>query len=141
MTDFIALSSAYSRYAARQFQARPALASQVQRLASAPLTREWMAQRLDSLWAAAEPHAPGAPGVSGSPSSSGDGAGNGDALLKTVLRQLRAEVFCTVMARDLAGVATVDEVTTALSAIWPSWRYSGHWPSCRASSKGCLARR
>jgi len=117
MTDFIALSSAYSRYAARQFQARPALASQVQQLASAPLTREWMAQRFDSLWAAGACHAsgaPGAPSVSGVPA---DNAGTGDALLKTVLRQLRAEVFCTVMARDLAGVGTVDEVTTTISDL------------------------
>jgi glutamate-ammonia-ligase adenylyltransferase len=111
MTDFIALSSAYSRYAARQFHARPALASQVQRLASAPLTRDWMAQRLDSLWAAA------APDASDASDAPGDSAGMGDALLKTVLRQLRAEVFCIVMARDLAGAATVDEVTTTISDL------------------------
>jgi len=114
MTDFSALSAAYSRYAARQFQARPALASQVQRLAGAPLTRDWMAQRLDSLRAAGVTDASGEPGAPGAP---GDSAGTGDALLKAVLRQLRAEVFCTVMARDLAGVATVDEVTTALSDL------------------------
>ena len=37
--------------------------------------------------------------------------------LKTALRRLRIEVFCTVMERDLAGLAPVAEVTGAMTDL------------------------
>jgi glutamate-ammonia-ligase adenylyltransferase len=113
MTDYAALSSSYSRYAARQFQARPELARQVQRLARAPLARAWMAQRLDALLA----QALAAQGDAAGANAPADAPAAGDAALKSALRQLRAEVFCTVMARDLAGLASVAEVTNTLSDL------------------------
>lgn len=99
MTDIAALSSAYSRYASRQFQARPELQARVLQLAGAPLTRSWMAGRLTELGVPED--APTMP----------------ENDLRRALRQLRAEVFCTLMARDLQGVADVAEVTAAMSDL------------------------
>ena len=46
-----------------------------------------------------------------------DGVPLNEAALKTALRRLRTEVFCTVMERDLAGEADVAEVTGAMTDL------------------------
>lgn len=106
MTATSLLSSSYSRYAARAYAARPGLADQVQALAASPLTRERIAARLDALSDEAR---------------GGSGSGNPipltDEQLKKALRQLRAEVICTVMERDLASAADVGEVTGAMTDL------------------------
>jgi glutamate-ammonia-ligase adenylyltransferase len=100
------LSSDYSYYASRAFAARPELAGQVAALAAEPVTRARIEARLDELCAE--------PGVA-------NGAANGAPLredaLKRALRQLRTEVFCAVMERDLAGDANVAEVTGAMTDL------------------------
>ncbi|WXK36058.1 bifunctional [glutamate--ammonia ligase]-adenylyl-L-tyrosine phosphorylase/[glutamate--ammonia-ligase] adenylyltransferase [Mycetohabitans rhizoxinica] len=92
------LSAAYSRYAARQYAARPELAARVRELARVPLTRHWIEQRLAQL---------GAP----------QGEPVGDDVLKRALRLVRTELFCAVMERDLAGLADVPEVTGAMTDL------------------------
>jgi len=99
MTDIAALSSAYSRYASRQFQARPELQAGIVQLAAAPVTRDWMARRLAELGLPQD--APAMP----------------EDDLRRALRQLRIEVFCTLMERDLRGAADVAEVTAAMSDL------------------------
>lgn len=92
------LSAAYSRYAARQYAARPELAARVRELARAPLTRHWIEQRLAQL---------------GAPQSEPVG----DDVLKCALRLVRTELFCAVMERDLAGLADVPEVTGTMTDL------------------------
>ncbi|QGZ60675.1 bifunctional [glutamate--ammonia ligase]-adenylyl-L-tyrosine phosphorylase/[glutamate--ammonia-ligase] adenylyltransferase [Paraburkholderia acidisoli] len=106
MTDIPLLSSSYSRYAARVYAARPELAAQVEALAAAPLTREAIVARLDALSDQIRAQANAAPGA---PLS--------DEQLKKALRQLRTEVICTVMERDLGGVADVAEVTGSMTDL------------------------
>ncbi|WP_322106813.1 bifunctional [glutamate--ammonia ligase]-adenylyl-L-tyrosine phosphorylase/[glutamate--ammonia-ligase] adenylyltransferase [Paraburkholderia sp. J41] len=106
MTDIPLLSSSYSRYAARAYAARPGLAAQVEALAAAPLTRERIVARLDALSDLIRAQANAAPG-----------APLTDEQLKKALRQLRAEVICTVMERDLGGVADVAEVTGSMTDL------------------------
>jgi [glutamine synthetase] adenylyltransferase / [glutamine synthetase]-adenylyl-L-tyrosine phosphorylase len=78
-----------SRYALRRLAARPELAQEI--AAAAPFTREEMAQAL---------------------------AGAADeAALKARLRRLRERVFLRVMARDLAGLASLDEVCGTMSDL------------------------
>jgi glutamate-ammonia-ligase adenylyltransferase len=102
MTDASLLSSSYSHYAARALAARPELAGRIAALAQAPVTRERIEARFDELCAALA-------------------AANGGSLtedaLKRALRQLRTEVFCAVMERDLAGRADVAEVTGAMTDL------------------------
>ncbi|CAD6525385.1 bifunctional [glutamate--ammonia ligase]-adenylyl-L-tyrosine phosphorylase/[glutamate--ammonia-ligase] adenylyltransferase [Paraburkholderia metrosideri] len=105
MTDATLLSSSYSHYAARAAAARPPLVAQVAALASAPLSRERIDARFDALCA----EAAGAAGVAGVLLS--------EDALKRALRQLRTEVFCAVMERDLAGEADVAEVTGAMTDL------------------------
>lgn len=93
-------STAYSNYAARAYAARPDLPAQIAQWASVPITRGWIESRLDALCG----------------TCSGDGVLN-EAALKTALRRLRTEVFCTVMERDLAGDADVAEVTGAMTDL------------------------
>lgn len=100
MTDATLLSSDYSNYAARAYAARPELASSVAEWKQAPVTRQWIEARLDAHCA--------------------PGAAHGtldEAALKTALRRVRTEVFCTVMERDLAGAANVAEVTGAMTDL------------------------
>ncbi|WP_133650217.1 bifunctional [glutamate--ammonia ligase]-adenylyl-L-tyrosine phosphorylase/[glutamate--ammonia-ligase] adenylyltransferase [Paraburkholderia flava] len=99
MTDPIPLSSSYSHYAARAIAARPDLAARVAALAAAPITRERIEARLDALYEASAATA------------------SGDDALKRALRQLRTEVFCAVMERDLARTADVAEVTGAMTDL------------------------
>ncbi|WP_175939495.1 bifunctional [glutamate--ammonia ligase]-adenylyl-L-tyrosine phosphorylase/[glutamate--ammonia-ligase] adenylyltransferase [Caballeronia sp. BCC1704] len=100
MTDVTLRSSGYSTYAARAYAARAELASNVAEWAQSPVTREWIEARLDAHCARA--------------------ASNGaldEAALKTALRRLRVDVFCTVMERDLRGAADVAEVTGAMTDL------------------------
>jgi len=99
MTDTPLLCSSYSRYAARALAARPELAGRIAALAAAPLTRERIEARFDELCAA----------PAGAPLT--------EDALKRALRQLRTEVFCSVMERDLAGLADVAEVTGAMTDL------------------------
>ena len=102
MTHATLLSSSYSHYAARAVAARPQLAAQVAELACAALTRERIDARFDALCAQA---------------AGGLGAALTEDGLKRALRQLRTEVFCAVMERDLAGQADVAEVTGAMTDL------------------------
>jgi glutamate-ammonia-ligase adenylyltransferase len=100
MTEATLLSSTYSAYAARAFAARPELASLVAGWAAEPVTRAFIEARLDALCTTCAP-----------------GAMLNEGALKTALRRLRTEVFCTVMERDLRGTADVDEVTGAMTDL------------------------
>jgi glutamate-ammonia-ligase adenylyltransferase len=100
MTDASLLSSSASHYAARLYAARPELPAQVAEWSKAPIQRAWIEARLDALCDVCS-----------------DGARFDEAKLKTALRKLRAEVFCTVMERDLAGFADVAEVTGAMTDL------------------------
>ena len=102
MTDSSLKSTAWSQYAARALAGRPELAAHVAALASAPVTRARIDARLDELGNALRP-APDAPLT--------------EAALKKVLRQLRTEVFCAVMERDLTRVADVAEVTGTMTDL------------------------
>ncbi|SDQ29371.1 glutamate-ammonia-ligase adenylyltransferase [Paraburkholderia fungorum] len=102
MTDATLLSSSYSHYAARAVAARPQLVAHVTALASAPLSRERIDARFDALCTEAA-------GAAGTPLS--------EDALKRALRQLRTEVFCAVMERDLAGEADIAEVTGAMTDL------------------------
>ena len=100
MTPATLRSSAYSNFAARAYAARPELPAQVAQWASARITRTWIEARLDALC-----------------QTCGTGATLNEAALKTALRRLRTEVFCTVMERDLVGDADVAEVTGAMTDL------------------------
>ncbi len=91
-------SVTYSRYSQRIMHAQPELAGLVTQACVAPLSRTDMAHRLATLL-------------------SMDAARPPEAQLKSALRQLRTEVFCTVMERDLAGTADLTEVTGAMSDL------------------------
>lgn len=92
------LSAVYSRYAARQYAARPELAARVRELARAPLTRQWIEQRLAQLGAPQDEPVD-------------------DNVLKRALCLVRTELFCAVMERDLAGLADVPEVTGSMTDL------------------------
>ena len=102
MTQATLLSSSYSHYAARALAARPELTERIAALAAQPVTRERIEARFDDLCAALASPADGALTEEG---------------LKRALRQLRTEVFCAVMERDLAGRADVAEVTGAMTDL------------------------
>ncbi|MCA8412145.1 bifunctional [glutamate--ammonia ligase]-adenylyl-L-tyrosine phosphorylase/[glutamate--ammonia-ligase] adenylyltransferase [Burkholderia multivorans] len=102
MTDASALiSTSYSRYLARAAAARPALVEQIARWADAPLTRAQQDERLTELL--------GAPPAGAAVPT--------DEQLKRALRQLRTEVFGAVAERDLRGLASVAEVTGAMTDL------------------------
>src|SRR5258708_17514047 len=100
MTDAVLLSASASHYAARVYAARPELPAQVAEWSKAPIRRAWIEARLDALCDACSA-----------------GGRLDEAALKTALRRLRIEVFCTVMERDLAGLAHVAEVTGAMTDL------------------------
>jgi glutamate-ammonia-ligase adenylyltransferase len=100
MTDASLVSSTLSNYAARLYSARPDLQALVAQWAAAPVTREWIEGRLDALANACAP-----------------GGRLDEAALKAALRRLRAEVFCTVMERDLSRRGDVAEVTGAMTHL------------------------
>nr|WP_059412959.1 bifunctional [glutamate--ammonia ligase]-adenylyl-L-tyrosine phosphorylase/[glutamate--ammonia-ligase] adenylyltransferase [Cupriavidus basilensis] len=89
-------SPAYSRYTRRMVQARPGLAEIVAAASARPLTRAWMAARLQAL---REPSA------------------DVEDAVKRELRRLRAEVMCVVIERDLRGLSTLGEVTGAMTDL------------------------
>ena len=102
MTEPSLLSSSYSHYASRAYAAHDGLASRVAALAVAPISRERIDERLDALTNALR--------------ATPDSHLSEDAL-KKALRQLRAEVFCAVMERDLSGAADVAEVTGTMTDL------------------------
>ncbi|MEM5386605.1 bifunctional [glutamate--ammonia ligase]-adenylyl-L-tyrosine phosphorylase/[glutamate--ammonia-ligase] adenylyltransferase [Paraburkholderia phymatum] len=102
MTEPSLLSSSYSHYASRAYAAQPHLAARVAALAAAPINRQRIDARLDAL-ADALRAAPDAP--------------LSEDALKKALRQLRTEVFCAVMERDLTGAADVAEVTGTMTDL------------------------
>ncbi|WP_158937801.1 bifunctional [glutamate--ammonia ligase]-adenylyl-L-tyrosine phosphorylase/[glutamate--ammonia-ligase] adenylyltransferase [Burkholderia sp. S171] len=103
MTDAVLLSASASHYAARVYAARPELPALVAEWSQAPIRRAWIEARLNALCDACSAH-----------STHGR---LDEAALKTALRRLRIEVFCTVMERDLAGLAHVAEVTGAMTDL------------------------
>ncbi|APR36889.1 bifunctional [glutamate--ammonia ligase]-adenylyl-L-tyrosine phosphorylase/[glutamate--ammonia-ligase] adenylyltransferase [Paraburkholderia sp. SOS3] len=105
MTDTTLLSSSYSNYACRAYAARPELAARVATLAAAPITRERIDARLDELCEACDA------------GRAANDATLAEEALKQVLRQLRTEVFCAAMERDLAGRADVAEVTGTMTDL------------------------
>jgi len=100
MTDVTLRSSGYSNYAARVYAARPELAPLVAQWAQTPVTREWIEARFEELC-----------------TRCGESGALDEAALKTALRRLRTDVFCTVMERDLSGAADVAEVTGAMTDL------------------------
>jgi glutamate-ammonia-ligase adenylyltransferase len=78
-----------SRYALRRLAARPELAQEI--AAAAPFTRDEMAQALART--------------------------DDETALKARLRRLRERVFLRVMARDLTGLASLDEVCGTMSDL------------------------
>ncbi|MFP3551706.1 bifunctional [glutamate--ammonia ligase]-adenylyl-L-tyrosine phosphorylase/[glutamate--ammonia-ligase] adenylyltransferase [Paraburkholderia sp. SIMBA_049] len=102
MTEPSLLSSSYSHYASRAYAAHDGLAARVAALAEAPISRERIDERLDALTDALR--------------ATPDAQLSEDAL-KKALRQLRAEVFCAVMERDLSGAADVAEVTGTMTDL------------------------
>ncbi len=125
MTDVTLLSASSSRYVSRALAARPTLAAAIARLAAAPLTRERIDARFDALCEAAR-------GEQAMP----DEHPLPEEALKKALRQLRTEVFCAVMERDLSGVADVAEVTGTMTDLAETRRRSSaHWRCCPPISK------
>src|SRR3984957_10087213 len=100
MNEATLLSLTTSNYASRLYAARPELAAQVAQWSKTPIRREWVEERLNALCSTCT-------------------ANNrlDEAALKTALRRLRGEVLCTVMERDLAGLADVAEVTGAMTDL------------------------
>ncbi len=84
---------AKSRYASRLIEARPALAEELDAHGAEPFTRNEIDAALESLKGADEMRA------------------------RRVLRQLRQRVFLRVMARDLAGLASLEEVCSTMSDL------------------------
>ncbi|KNE76394.1 Glutamate-ammonia-ligase adenylyltransferase [Candidatus Burkholderia crenata] len=103
MTDAVLLSSSASHYASRVYAARLELPAHVAEWSKAPIRRACIEARLNALCDACSAR-----------SASGQ---LDEAALKTALRRLRIEVFCTVMERDLAGLAPVAEVTGAMTDL------------------------
>jgi glutamate-ammonia-ligase adenylyltransferase len=109
------------------YGARPGLAERVGETARQPVSRAWIERRLDECGAPAAPVAPaGATGTASGAQGAATPAVSAvaatpavaaisDEALKRALRQVRNELFCTVMERDLSGVAEVAEVTGAMT--------------------------
>ena len=83
----------FSRYAQRLIEARPELREELDRAASAPWTRESMRAFLDAREITDK------------------------VALRTALRRLRQRVMLRVMARDLGGLASLDEVCTSMTSL------------------------
>ncbi len=89
-------SAAYSHYARRVLAARADVPALVAEAAAGPITRAWMETRLQAL------RAPSA---------------DVEAAAAQALRRLRAEVMCVVIERDLRGLATLAEITGAMTDL------------------------
>lgn len=89
-------SAAASHYVRRVMQARPELPALVAQASAEPPTRVWMESRLAAL---RQP------------------AADAEQAIGQALRRLRAEVMCTVIERDLRGLATLAEVTGAMTDL------------------------
>jgi glutamate-ammonia-ligase adenylyltransferase len=84
---------AKSRYAARLIEARPTLATELDATGRNPFARDEIDAALRNI------------------------AGADEQTVRRVLRELRQRVFLRVMARDLAGLATLTEVCAAMSDL------------------------
>ena len=104
----------FSGFAARTFAARPDIAEYVDAHADQPLTRDRIVARFAFRFAEAEGEIRTARRLQAEAALDDDL--HYDALC-TALRRLRADIFCTVMARDLAGTADVAEVTGTMSDL------------------------
>ena len=91
----------YSRYARNLLQADPSLAAECQADASSPWTRAEMLAFIGGHAAKA----------------GGSGTGAGPVLPGAALRQLRRRVMLRTMARDLAGMAPLAEVCSAMTIL------------------------
>ncbi|MGI4858770.1 MAG: bifunctional [glutamate--ammonia ligase]-adenylyl-L-tyrosine phosphorylase/[glutamate--ammonia-ligase] adenylyltransferase [Janthinobacterium lividum] len=100
------LCTAYSRFAQRAFDARPETRRFVAERHRAPLTRPALAAHFDAHLDALLAARP-----------AGDDAAAHHTALCAALRLLRTDVFCLLMERDLAGLATLDEVTGTMSDL------------------------
>ena len=108
-------SAQFSQFAARLYQARPAVEQYVRSASGAPLGAEGR----DDLVARFDVHYQAALGASAGSSHQAPG-GDSDARYRALcaaLRYLRDDVFCQLMERDLNGQATLDEVTHTMSAL------------------------
>lgn len=97
---------AWSGYLRRRLAASPALASHLSEDAAAPVNAETMAQWLQA--------ASGANTDIGNP---GDSSVRDPAQTRAALCALRERVFCTLMVRDLAGLAPYEEVVEAMTTL------------------------
>ncbi|WP_137928028.1 bifunctional [glutamate--ammonia ligase]-adenylyl-L-tyrosine phosphorylase/[glutamate--ammonia-ligase] adenylyltransferase [Cupriavidus sp. 2SB] len=89
-------SAAYSHYARRVMSARAGMSGVVAEAAIGPVSRDWMVERLHALQV---------------PSA------DAEAVAAQALRRLRAEVMCTLIERDLRGLATLGEITGAMTDL------------------------
>jgi glutamate-ammonia-ligase adenylyltransferase len=104
----------FSGFAARTFAARPDIADYVDAQADRPLTRDAIVARFAFRREEAGREMRTARRLQADAVLDDDQ--HYDALC-TALRRLRSDIFCTVMARDLAGAADVAEVTGAMSDL------------------------
>ncbi|MCY0388837.1 bifunctional [glutamate--ammonia ligase]-adenylyl-L-tyrosine phosphorylase/[glutamate--ammonia-ligase] adenylyltransferase [Robbsia sp. Bb-Pol-6] len=102
------LCAEYSRFAQRAFEARPDVRRFVVEAHRTPLTRQALEARFDAHLAVR---------LAASPAASAGDADTRHAALCAALRLLRTDVFCLLMARDLAGLAGLDEVTGTMSDL------------------------
>ncbi|AZV94096.1 bifunctional glutamine synthetase adenylyltransferase/deadenyltransferase [Bordetella sp. J329] len=93
---------AWSEYLARRLQAQPGLQDTIEALALAPVDAEVIQQQFQALAATA--------------ALATDEGLDPDAA-RRVLRQLRERIFCTLMVRDIGGMATLEEVTRSMTAL------------------------
>lgn len=99
IANAVQAASSWSEYLTRRLQANPALCAAIERLAGAPVDRHVIAEQFTSL-SGAEVEAVLDPDTA-----------------KRVLRQLRERIFCTLMVRDIGGLALLEEVTTSMTAL------------------------
>jgi len=107
-------AAAFSGFAARTFAAWPDVAAYVDANVDRPVTRDGIMTRYSARRADAEAVIRAAHGLQADAPLDDDQRYNA---LCTALRRLRADIFCTVMARDLAGLADLTEVTDAMSDL------------------------
>ncbi len=88
----------FSRYAARILSAGKISPTLLNASTQQPWTRSFLVQRLDQIFHSLPQTGP-------------------EQVLKTALRRLRSEVLISVMARDLAGLASLHEVTTSMTLL------------------------
>jgi len=101
----------WSGHLRRRTGARPEFAAWLESAAAQPLTPEVLHGWYEELAGAALPAK-----IASTGTSAGDAALPID-VCRAVLRRLRERVFCTLMVRDLAGLAPLEEVVGAMTAL------------------------